>query len=57
MGCSLTAQRRVTKPKPSGRMRKIIMSFPEVETVVSQHGRPQDGTGVIGFFNAEFFVR
>jgi cobalt-zinc-cadmium resistance protein CzcA len=38
------------------RMRKIIMSFPEVETVVSQHGRPQDGTDATGFFNAEFFV-
>jgi cobalt-zinc-cadmium resistance protein CzcA len=38
------------------RMRKIIMSFPEVETVVSQHGRPQDRTDATGFFNAEFFV-
>jgi cobalt-zinc-cadmium resistance protein CzcA len=38
------------------RMRKIIMSFPEVQTVVSQHGRPQDGTDATGFFNAEFFV-
>jgi cobalt-zinc-cadmium resistance protein CzcA len=38
------------------RMRKIIMSFPEVETVISQHGRPQDGTDATGFFNAEFFV-
>jgi cobalt-zinc-cadmium resistance protein CzcA len=38
------------------RMRKIIMSFPEVETVISQHGRPQDGTDATGFFNAEFFA-
>ena len=38
------------------KMRKIILSFPEVETVVSQHGRPQDGTDATGFFNAEFFV-
>ena len=38
------------------RMRKIIMNFPEVETVVSQQGRPQDGTDATGFFNAEFFV-
>jgi heavy metal efflux system protein len=37
-------------------MRKIIKSFPEVETVVSQHGRPDDGTDATGFFNAEFFV-
>ena len=38
------------------RMRKIIKSFPEVVTVVSQHGRPDDGTDATGFFNAEFFV-
>ena len=31
-------------------------SFPEVVTVVSQHGRPDDGTDATGFFNAEFFV-
>ncbi|HTY92732.1 MAG TPA: CusA/CzcA family heavy metal efflux RND transporter [Steroidobacteraceae bacterium] len=38
------------------RMRRIIGSFPEVQTVVSQHGRPDDGTDATGFFNAEFFV-
>ena len=38
------------------RMRRIIRAFPEVETVVSQHGRPDDGTDATGFFNAEFFV-
>jgi len=38
------------------RMRKTILSFPEVETVISQHGRPQDGTDATGFFNAEFFA-
>ena len=37
-------------------MREIIKGFPEVETVVSQHGRPDDGTDATGFFNAEFFV-
>jgi cobalt-zinc-cadmium resistance protein CzcA len=37
-------------------MRKIIASYPEVVTVVSQHGRPDDGTDTTGFFNAEFFV-
>ena len=37
-------------------MRKTILSFPEVETVISQHGRPQDGTDATGFFNAEFFA-
>ena len=38
------------------RLRKIIASYPEVETVISQHGRPDDGTDATGFFNAEFFV-
>ncbi len=38
------------------RMRRVIKSFPEVVTVVSQHGRPDDGTDATGFFNAEFFV-
>ncbi len=37
-------------------MRKIINSYPEVDTTVSQHGRPDDGTDTSGFFNAEFFV-
>ncbi|MGO8996618.1 MAG: efflux RND transporter permease subunit [Polyangiaceae bacterium] len=30
--------------------------YPEVLTVVSQLGRPDDGTDVTGFFNIEFFV-
>jgi cobalt-zinc-cadmium resistance protein CzcA len=38
------------------RMRQAIRSFPEVEAVVSQHGRPDDGTDAAGFFNAEFFA-
>ncbi len=37
-------------------MRKLIRSRPEVEAVVSQHGRPDDGTDAAGFFNAEFFA-
>jgi len=38
------------------RMRQLIASYPEAETVVSQHGRPDDGTDATGFFNVEFFV-
>jgi len=38
------------------RMRRLIAAYPEVQTVVSQHGRPDDGTDATGFFNAEFFV-
>lgn len=38
------------------RMRRVLMEFPEVTTVTSQQGRPDDGTDSAGFFNAEFFV-
>jgi len=38
------------------RMRLVIKNFPEIETVVSQQGRPDDGTDATGFFNAEFFA-
>src|SRR6202047_2392669 len=37
-------------------MRKTIRARPEVESVVSQHGRPDDGTDAAGLFNAEFFA-
>ncbi|MDE2303086.1 MAG: efflux RND transporter permease subunit [Sphingomonadales bacterium] len=40
----------------ANRMRHILMKYPEVETVVSQLGRPDDGTDTTGFFNAEFYV-
>ena len=38
------------------RIREILGRYPEVITVVSQHGRPDDGSDATGFFNAEFFV-
>jgi cobalt-zinc-cadmium resistance protein CzcA len=38
------------------KMREILLSHPEVITVVSQHGRPDNGSDAAGFFNAEFFV-
>jgi cobalt-zinc-cadmium resistance protein CzcA len=37
-------------------IRSIIGAFPEVTTVASEHGRPDDGTDPTGFFNAEFYV-
>ncbi|MBS7809779.1 efflux RND transporter permease subunit [Roseococcus pinisoli] len=37
-------------------MRRVVMEFPEVITVTSQQGRPDDGTDSAGFFNAEFFI-
>jgi heavy metal efflux system protein len=36
--------------------RAILASFPEVKQVVSQVGRPDDGTDATGFFNTEYFV-
>ncbi|WP_424811472.1 efflux RND transporter permease subunit [Roseococcus sp. YIM B11640] len=38
------------------RLRRVVMEFPEVITVTSQQGRPDDGTDSAGFFNAEFFI-
>ena len=33
-----------------------LASFPEVTKVVSQVGRPDDGTDTTGFFNTEYFI-
>jgi cobalt-zinc-cadmium resistance protein CzcA len=38
------------------RARVMIASFPEVTQVVSQVGRPDDGTDTTGFFNTEYFI-
>src|SRR5580692_942588 len=37
-------------------VRVLMSNYPEVQSVVSQHGRPDDGTDATGYFNAEFFV-
>ena len=37
-------------------MRHILKSFPEVKQVMSQTGRPNDGTDATGFYNIEFHV-
>jgi heavy metal efflux system protein len=36
--------------------RIALAAFPEVTTVTSQVGRPDDGTDTTGFFNTEYFV-
>ena len=36
--------------------REVLCSFPEVPQVVTQVGRPDDGTDTTGFFNTEYFV-
>jgi heavy metal efflux system protein len=38
------------------RARIVLSSFPETTKVVSQVGRPDDGTDTTGFFNTEYFV-
>ncbi|MHB8735656.1 MAG: efflux RND transporter permease subunit [Terriglobales bacterium] len=38
------------------RARLIFASFPEVPQVVSQDGRPDDGTDVTGFYNTEYYL-
>jgi cobalt-zinc-cadmium resistance protein CzcA len=38
------------------KMRRVFTAYPEVTNVVSQLGRPEDGTEATGYFNGEFFV-
>ncbi len=40
----------------STNMRKIFSKYAEVKQVMSQTGRPNDGTDPTGFYNVEFFV-
>ncbi|MGC9943765.1 MAG: CusA/CzcA family heavy metal efflux RND transporter [Verrucomicrobiota bacterium] len=42
--------------KITPQIREILKSFPEVTTVASELGRPDDGTDSTGFFNVEFYV-
>jgi heavy metal efflux system protein len=36
--------------------RSIMQTYPEVELIAAQLGRPDDGTDPVGFYSAEFFV-
>jgi len=36
--------------------RAVIASYPEVESIVTQSGRPDDGTDTEGFYSGEYFV-
>jgi cobalt-zinc-cadmium resistance protein CzcA len=42
--------------KVTPKIRDVLRSFPEVTTVASELGRPDDGTDSTGFFNVEFYV-
>lgn len=37
-------------------MRRSLLEFPEVKQVMSQTGRPNDGTDATGFYNIEFHI-
>ena len=43
--------------KLADRFRTILRSFPEVSEVMTQTGRPNDGTDATGFYNIEMFVK
>ena len=49
---SPSTKRRRSRPRSA----TILRSFPEVTTVASELGRPDDGTDPTGFFNVEFYV-
>ena len=38
------------------KMRQILLRYPEVVTVFSQHGRPDDGSDASPFSNVELFA-
>lgn len=40
----------------ANKARVLLAAFPEVNQVVSQIGRPDDGTDTTGFFNTEYYV-
>jgi heavy metal efflux system protein len=40
----------------TNKARLVLASFPEAKQVVSQTGRPDDGTDYTSFFNTEYFV-
>ncbi len=40
----------------ANKMRRILHEFPEVKQIMSQTGRPNDGTDATGFYNIEFHV-
>jgi cobalt-zinc-cadmium resistance protein CzcA len=51
LNMNLTHQVQVAKEA-----RAIIARYPEVETIVTQSGRPDDGTDTEGFYSGEYFV-
>jgi cobalt-zinc-cadmium resistance protein CzcA len=50
---NITLERQVQDSKHA---RAIMATYPEVESIVAQLGRPDDGTDTCGFYNSEYFV-
>jgi cobalt-zinc-cadmium resistance protein CzcA len=50
---NITLERQV---ELSRKARAIMATYPEVESIVAQLGRPDDGTDAAGFYNSEYFV-
>jgi heavy metal efflux system protein len=50
---NVTLERQV---ELSRQARAIMASYPEVDSIVAQLGRPDDGTDPAGFYNSEYFV-
>jgi cobalt-zinc-cadmium resistance protein CzcA len=50
---NITLERQV---EVSRQARAIMAAYPEVEAIVAQLGRPDDGTDAAGFYNSEYFV-
>src|SRR5262249_41474803 len=50
---NITLERQVQLSREA---RKIVAGYPEVEAIVAQLGRPDDGTDACGFYNSEYFV-
>jgi cobalt-zinc-cadmium resistance protein CzcA len=46
-----------TSMSKAQQMRAIMIRFPQVRRIMSQTGRPDDGTDVAGFYNNEFGVQ
>ena len=46
-----------TSVSKAQQMRAIMIKFPQVRRIMSQTGRPDDGTDVAGFYNNEFGVQ
>ncbi len=45
-----------TVAEQTDRARAVMQQYPEIQSIMAQIGRPDDGTDPTGFYNVEFFV-